>query len=120
MSVFDKTLVSTDINWVDDPTENTKLQITKSFINYVRYYEKYKHNLIRTSKSEFLYNSMAKYMDEIAYSYVPYNKYTWKGPYSNIKGYRVRFLDDVDNGKGIEIDFQDYCGQHGLKLWIDE
>ena len=63
MSVFDKTLVSTDINYVSDPTENTKLQITKSFVKYVQYYEKYKHNLIKTDKLTFLHLSMAKYMD---------------------------------------------------------
>lgn len=119
MSVFDKTLVSADINYVSDPTENTKLQITKSFVKQIQYYEKYKHNLIKTDKITFLYLSMAKYMVGVVYSYIPYSKYTWTGPYSGIKEYCIKYLNSTVDGQGIEIDFRDIQGSHSLCLWAD-
>jgi len=120
MSIFDKSLIQHNLEYLPDPIDNAKFQIERYFKTVVKSC-KYLRNLgLCIDKQEYLCNCMDAFMSSWTTSESPATEF-WKGPMMIATYYHITKLRTVSQKTiGLEIS---YSGTehvlYYLELWED-
>lgn len=124
MSIFDKSLIHCDLEYLPDPINNANFQIERYFKTAVNSY-KYLRNLGLSfdkhfDKHEYLCKYMDVFMDSLTTSESPAIDF-WKGPMMVVTSYHITKLRTVSQKTiGLEISYGETGHiQHYLELWED-
>jgi len=120
MSIFDKSLIQHNLEYLPDPIDNAKFQIERYFKTVVKSC-KYLRNLgLCIDKQEYLCKYMDAFMDSLTTSESPATEF-WKGPMMVVTSYHITKLRTVSQKTiGLEISYGETGHiQHYLELWED-
>lgn len=121
MSIFDKSLIQHNLEYLPDPIDNTKFQIERYFKAVAINSYKYLRNLgFYVDKHEYLCKYMDAFMDSLTTSESPAIDF-WKGPMMDVTSYHITKLRTVSQKTiGLEISYGETGHvQHYLELWED-
>jgi len=121
MSIFDKSLIQHNLEYLPDPIDNTKFQIERYFKAVAINSYKYLRNLgFYVDKHEYLCKYMDTFMDSLTTSESPAIDF-WKGPMMDVTSYHITKLRTVSQKTiGLEISYGETGHvQHYLELWED-
>lgn len=124
MSIFNKTLIQHDLEYLPDPIDNTKFQIEKYFKTKAINSYKYLRSLEGGpyfDKQEYLCKCMDAFMDSLTISGSSAIEF-WKGPMMSVNSYHITKLRTVSQKTiGVEISYREtgHIQQHYLELWED-
>ena len=124
MSIFDKSLVQHNLEYLPDPIDNAKFQIERYFKTAVKsynYLRSLEPGLPYFDKQEYLCKCMDAFMNSLTISGSPAMEF-WKGPMMIVTSYHITKLRTVSQKTiGIEIIYREtgHIQQHYLELWED-